>query len=451
MVAPQKRQTFNNGTEGALVTNSNTATSGDAISAPTVAGTGAAVFGSSGAIRGARGCHVTGVVGDTYTLILTGTASPSGSAQVYFTVDSANPPGTAGWIVVRLRSASATSCNVTLSTGRVLQVQNTSGTTLKNMNSNTALADGSYCVNLQATHGASTTDGTVLAELYNNAGTLIDTYSASNVAAGTADITQVQAGKVASGGSIDAWIDELAFSTGTTAEIDLVPANLPPTVNAGVDQNVAPGAAVSLAATAADTDGTVTAISWSVIQPSTTTPTLSGGATLTPTFTANATGGHLTTLQCTVTDNNGATASDTVEVRTTLTGSANARPLALDGTGVGTWTKQGGSSTDGAALADESDATFLESTALTATETTRRCRIQGTLARATGAFKLKLSLDTGGPVTATVRMYEGTTLRQTWTQSVTTTVTEYTFNLSGGTVSAVGDWSNVYAEVAGSV
>jgi hypothetical protein len=152
-------------------------------------------------------------------------------------------------------------------------------------------------------------------------------------------------------------------------------------------------------------------------------------------------------LQCVVTDDLGATTTVITEVRVPISGGSDLRPLALNGTGVGAWTIAGGSTTDGASGADESDTTYLESPTLTSTETSKRLRLQPSPTRSSGAAKLRLWTDTG-TATATVRLYEGDTLRQAWTQALTTTATEYTFNLDGGTISAVTDWGNLLVEVA---
>ncbi len=103
------------------------------------------------------------------------------------------------------------------------------------------------------------------------------------------------------------------------------PANQPPTANAGTDQSVEPGAAVTLAGAGSDADGTVASYAWS--QRSGAAVTLSGADQASATFTAPA----LTTtsalvFRLTVTDDSGASASDdvTVEVAVNQAPTANA-------------------------------------------------------------------------------------------------------------------------------
>ncbi|HWR98502.1 MAG TPA: S8 family serine peptidase, partial [Candidatus Methanoperedens sp.] len=110
----------------------------------------------------------------------------------------------------------------------------------------------------------------------------------------------------------------------TASDTVNVSVNLPPTANAGPDQMVLAGAAVTLnGAASSDPDGTIAGYSWS--QTAGTTVTLTGATTAAPSFTAPNVSGALSFL-LTVTDNNGATASDTVNVSVNLPPTANAGP-----------------------------------------------------------------------------------------------------------------------------
>lgn len=91
-----------------------------------------------------------------------------------------------------------------------------------------------------------------------------------------------------------------------------VTVNQPPTAHAGNDQSVSIGQAVTLDGSgSSDSDGSISSYQWN--QTAGTTVTLSGATTASPTFTAPATAGTLT-FQLTVTDNLGATSSDTMNV-----------------------------------------------------------------------------------------------------------------------------------------
>jgi len=90
-----------------------------------------------------------------------------------------------------------------------------------------------------------------------------------------------------------------------------VTVNAPPVANAGADQTVQAGAAVSLNGSGADSDGTIASYAWT--QTGGDAVTLNGASTATPAFTAPAAAASLA-FQLTVTDNQGASHSDSVLV-----------------------------------------------------------------------------------------------------------------------------------------
>lgn len=108
----------------------------------------------------------------------------------------------------------------------------------------------------------------------------------------------------------DAYLDALAFDQTASAVIP----NQPPIANAGPDQSVAAGVTVTLDGTGStDSDGTIASYAWT--QTTGDTVTLTGASTATPSFTAPSTNAQQTlTFQLTVTDDDGATATDTVNV-----------------------------------------------------------------------------------------------------------------------------------------
>ena len=107
--------------------------------------------------------------------------------------------------------------------------------------------------------------------------------------------------------------DAEAHFRATLDALNGVDPNTPPVVDAGADQTVDEGTAVSLSAAASDSNGTVTAIRWVALDaPSL---ALTGANTANAGFVApDVDADTVFTLQVTATDNNGASASDTVAV-----------------------------------------------------------------------------------------------------------------------------------------
>lgn len=132
-----------------------------------------------------------------------------------------------------------------------------------------------------------------------------------------------------------------ASARGITHHFEVNPAsasNTPPTANAGADQTVAVGAAVTVGGTDTDPDGSIASIAWT--QLSGATVTLSSSTTASPTFTAPGSPSTIV-LRKTVTDNLGATGTDdvTVTVQTAIaavtpTGVAQAGALTSAGSSV---------------------------------------------------------------------------------------------------------------------
>ena len=314
-IANLKRQTFNVGTEGVTISAANSGTSGDALSGIIQAGTGAGVYAAAAALRGGKGALVSGILNDTFTMVMSNTSDVSGTAQIYFRTPSYPSVGGAFF---RLRSSVGNVAIFNLSATGVLSIQDSAGTGLKNFNSNTPLALNTiYRLQLQATPNASTTAGYIAGQLYDDSDVLLDSYSASNVNAGTTlDVQTAQAGKVVSiSDGVSLHIDEFGFATGSTSEIPPVSAsaNQAPTVNAGGDQvDIRPYATVTLTAIASDPDGTTPTVSWAQTNGSPSV-TLSGSGAV-QTFVAPATrGGCTLTFQATA-DDGLLSATDTVNV-----------------------------------------------------------------------------------------------------------------------------------------
>lgn len=305
-----------------------------------------------------------------------------------------------------------------------------------------------YRVSIWCTIAAGT--ATMNASLYaldDPIGSHIETHTYTSRNTGSTAAGRCSFGKLTNAPSMATYyFDDLAVDFDRYSEIGPV-ANTPPTVDAGVNQNVSAGATVNLSASASDPDGSIASHAWTFDYPTSGAPALTGASTATPSFTAGS-AGSLYVLRDTVTDNGGATASDTVEVRVPTTGNLTT----LDGyppTGTGSWTNVGGAANEGAALADASDATYVEGPAASATEANRRYRLTPSTARSTATITARVGQDVAGTISAVARLYEGTTLRETFNPLTTsTTPTDRTLSLAPGTVAAITDWGNLYLEVA---
>ena len=128
--------------------------------------------------------------------------------------------------------------------------------------------------------------------------------------------------------------------------------NASPTANAGTDQTVASGTAASLAGSGNDTDGTIASYSWSQIGGA--TVSITGSNTTNASFIApTVTTDTPLPFQLTVTDNDGATASDTVIV--TVSTIPNTSPTANAGTDQ---TAQSGETVNLAGSGNDTDGTI---------------------------------------------------------------------------------------------
>lgn len=285
-------------------------------------------------------------------------------------------------------------------------------------------------------NGGGTTAGIAdLAVYVGDSLTPVGTASTTTGNLGSAPATTVDIGSPNSGAYSDAYyFDSVQMNDGATAFIGpYTVVNQAPEVTAGGAQTVAPGASVALAFSVTDIDGTIASRSTAFDFPASGGPAISNGATNSPSFTAG-TPPQLYVVRHSATDDDGGVGSATTEVRVPTTGSGTSLPADMDAVvKVGTWTRAGAATTDGAALADSSDATYVESAAISAVVQEITVRLLPRNALASGVLTVRLSTDTD-TATATVRLRRGTTVLQEWTQAVDATPTDYAFALSGTAV-----------------
>jgi hypothetical protein len=430
--------------DGTVVTtgNSDDGAAGDAFA--NVQGTW--VYETDAAKSGALGYRLT--VDATSRYLRGDDPSPSGRGGMggWFYYPGGVPSASFAVAVVRT-AADAVVASLNIFTDGKLYAYTRTGTRITTGGSGTssALSAGWYRFQLMYTPGGSTTTATLEGRVWDAAGTSLMTYL--NTAGYDAGVTdpggRYRFGNITNTSGFTTWdMDNLRWGHVASGDIGDV-ANASPTGSITANQNVAASAAVTATVSASDSDGTIASYAWTYVSASSTgSPTLSGSSTATVGFTAGAVG-NLYTLQCIVTDNGGATATFTTEVRVPTT-STTPVPLAINATEVGTWTITGGSSTDGAALADASDSTYLESPTATGVEATSRTRLQPMTVRSALTITERLALDTAGSVTVQVRLFEGSTERQEWTVVPTTSIADYACAVT--TPGAITDWGNLWVE-----
>lgn len=109
------------------------------------------------------------------------------------------------------------------------------------------------------------------------------------------------------------------------------PANVGPSVDAGSSQTVNEASSVTLTGTASDSDGSITSYLWQ--QTAGTSVSLQNASSANATFTApNVDADETLTFSLSVTDNDGASASDSVSIIVSNVNSGNSAPIANAGT-----------------------------------------------------------------------------------------------------------------------
>lgn len=432
---------FEGGTNGVAVTTGNSGgASGTAFSS--MSGTGLK-FSSADAFQGSMGAVV---VAGTAGAGVFNFSSTKVSGKMYFTPKAT---ATTDTHLMRIHSGGTRIVSIHLAapgtnSGKI-RIDDGTGTAGVFTFANACANNTTHRLEAYVVAGSSTTNGTIKVAYYlGNSTTPVETAyvnTAANVGAGLT-LDQIYMGKF-SNTTEDVGFDSFSYDTALTDFIG-VAAGAPPTVSTPANQNVAAAAAVTVAVTASSSSSTIASYAWSYVYPSSGGPTLSGTTTNTVSLTAGS-AGDLYQLQCVVTDANSLTTTVTTEVRVPTAGDATTLPGAATAN-VGTWANVGGGSTPGQAMSDSSDTTYTESAVLTSTETSARYRLQPMTARSALNLTVRLETDTTGTTSPKVRLFEGTTQRQQWSQAVTNAWGDYTLSLTSP--GAITDWGNLSIEFA---
>lgn len=275
---------------------------------------------------------------------------------------------------------------------------------------------------------ATASTGTITAKAYSGTGftTLLGTFTNAVFDAGIAEVASVEVGACTAitPGSIVGF-DYLRAEDGRTTEFGAPPAVSSPTANAGPDQDVQAGVVVTLTGAASTAGSGTLTYSWgspTEIPPTAATPSVSGQATSTATFTATTPGRY--TFPLTVTQTGGLTATDSVTIWVYPASNAAVRVYSVAAT---TGTNEGGAASLAVALNDSVDTTYFQS-ALSPVAATDFVTVT---AAPFGPGVIAWTVDAyyqTQPCTLRVRVYkaDGTTVIGDATHTLTTTKTSYT-------------------------
>jgi hypothetical protein len=294
----------------------------------------------------------------------------------------------------------------------------------------------SYVLQTNASTGA--TAGIMLVKAYDNtSGTQIgSTVSVTNANLTTDVFSLTRFGAI--GNVIYSFgFDDLQQNDGATSEISAYspPANIPPTVTVGANQTSTIGTTVTLTSTASDSDGTIASRQWVVLAypAGSTSPTLTGATSATATFVPSAAGVY--TFGFSAVDNLGA--SSTQATTTVYIPGSTVVPISVT-INTGPWTVSGAGVPE---LSDSNDSTYVESPpSPTGGVTSLRVRLAPLLTPAAFSMTIRALLSASGTNTVSVKLYEGGTLRKTWTPTITTSLAPYTFTLTSGEIATIGSW-----------
>lgn len=431
---------FEGGTNNVAVSGANSGgASGTAFT--TVFGAGL-TYKTASAYEGSMGAQTgSGTFGAAQNTISTNTLA----VKMWFKTNT-SPSVTNDVPLIRVHAGATRLFSVHMNTIGKLRVSDATGTSGVNTFATVIPANTWFRLEIYVVAGSTTSNGVIKAAYYlGNSTTPVDTlYSNTAANIGTAQtFTTLYIGKYATATEV---YDFDAFSWDTAAT-DLIgmAAGTAPTVSTPANQNVSAAASVNVAVTASGNGGTIASYLWSYVYPASGGPTLSNSTTNTVSFTAGS-AGALYKLQCLVTDSNALTTTVYTEVRVPTSG--DAVPLSdAATTSTGSWSNVGGAANGGAAIGDSSDSTYVESATLSASAVSTRYRLQPMTARSAMNVTARLAQDTSGSTTIKVRLFEGSTQLQEWTQAITTSFANYTLAVT--TPGAITDWGNLYLEFVG--
>lgn len=311
-----------------------------------------------------------------------------------------------------------------------------------------------YRVEIYALIGATASTGTVRAKIYPAASSTILAGSTAVNLAGTANIgiapltvAEIGVGTILTA-NMTMQYDLLRIGAQAT-EFGPPSGNTAPVANAGAAKTVALGNTVTFTPTDSDADGTITTRQWTYVGAlpvGATQPTTVGSTATTAGLQVTAVAGSdgaRHQYKYVVTDNNGASSPDSFVYL--YIPSTTARPIEVVGSTE--YTAIAGTGLV-ANVTDSSDATGVTYPVGQTTTKTIKYRLSPLKTLITLSLPWRRALSAAGTGTCTVKIYEGTNVRYSWTSTPTTTITSETLTHLNGTgdISTITDWTQLDVE-----
>lgn len=186
------------------------------------AGAGSMVYSTAQKAHGTQSILVSGATAGTDSAFMdhTFTANPSAAVRFYYYATAT--PTTTDVNVAQLRASDNTaSVSIVHTTSGRLAVSQKGGTYVAQTASGTSVLNQWVRIDLRATIGAGTTDGTIAASmnLLDATDNSLLSYAATNVSAGTVNFATARWGKTSSAGTLSSHFDDFAVDDGRTTLI----------------------------------------------------------------------------------------------------------------------------------------------------------------------------------------------------------------------------------------
>jgi hypothetical protein len=439
-----QRYLFDAGPEGAAIT------SGNSGATVILSGGATAVYANAAAAHGAFGALVT-TGSSTAVGVLRASSDADNNVQaasVVYSQDSLPTSGALTFITARTNPAAIALRVQWLASGAVqIGDQPNNFTTIAAAG---VLSLGAKYRFELLVSGGSTTSGTYSVRVFNASNAQVaytGVITSRNLTANP--ITAFDFGN--QGGlstTINQTFDDVQIEAGRTTEIGAyVPGvNAPPVVSATASPSTTtPGTQVSLSGTATDADGSIASVAWvfTSVPAGVTTPAITGSSSTSASFTPTVAGVY--TVRLTATDNSAASSSSSVTV---YVGGTTVSVISVTSNN-GAWTVTPSSSTTATALSDSDPATYIESPASPTTAATERLRL-GPLQSTITTFTLTLGGATvtgSGALNFTVTLYEGTTVRKTWS-GLSPSGADVVLTLTSAEMATINSWNALDVELS---